>query len=166
MSRLKPKIEIDITISDKRWNDTVSDIETITDNAIKTTISKISPKAQNIEISIVLADDTFIKELNKNYRGKNKATNVLSFPLSEKSDFETEENFISLGDIIIAFETIKSQAQEQNKSIHNHYLHMLIHGCLHLMHYDHLTDIEAQKMENLEIEILKIMDIKNPYEIS
>ena len=70
-----------------------------------------------------------------------------------------------LGDIIIALETIQREANEQNKSFDNHFTHMLVHGCLHLMGFDHITDDEAEEMETLEVQILKQLNIKNPYEI-
>ncbi len=157
--------EIDITINDDRWISDIQDIENITKNIIKTSISKIINNSGMTEVSVVLADNNFIKGLNKTYRGKDNPTNVLSFPLTEKNEITTKQEFLSLGDIIIAYETIKSEAQAQNKSFQDHFTHMLVHGCLHLMHYDHITEGDAQEMETLEINILKTMNIKNPYEI-
>jgi len=109
----------------------------------------------NAEISIVLTDDTHIQALNRDYRGKDKSTNVLSFPQDEPA---------LLGDVICAHETIAREAEEQGKSFHDHFTHMLIHGALHLLGYDHETDEEAEEMESLEIEILSKLNIKNPYE--
>ncbi len=159
-----PDIEIDIAINDERWNSEITEIEAFTQNIVQRVLSDFEWKTNNIDISIVLADNDFIQELNKNYRHKDKPTNVLSFPQTENEDLNNESPFISLGDIIVALETIKAEASEQNKSFSDHYTHMLIHGCLHLLHYDHITDEQAAEMEGLEIEILNTLNIKNPYE--
>lgn len=106
------------------------------------------------EISILLTNDTHIQQLNKDFRDKDQATNVLSFPTGE-ADF--------LGDIAIALETLVREAEEQQKDFYHHFAHILIHGILHLRGHDHLTDTDAIQMEALEIKILEDMGIKNPY---
>jgi probable rRNA maturation factor len=111
-------------------------------------------RPKKFEISVVLADDAFVKELNKQYRGKDKPTNVLSFP----SDLAGE-----LGDIVFAFETIEKEAKEQQKTFRNHTAHLLVHGFLHLLGHDHMDEKEARIMENKEIKILKKLGINNPY---
>lgn len=105
------------------------------------------------DVAIVLADDAFICDLNKRYRGHNKPTNVLSFPSEEAP----------LGDVILAYDTIEREAVEQAKTFRDHALHLIIHGLLHLQGYDHEHPKEAQKMEQLEIKILKKLGISNPY---
>ena len=92
--------------------------------------------------------------MNKNYRHQDKPTNVLSFPQTSEDMLDITQPFISLGDIIIAYETMKKEAEDQGKTFADHYSHMLVHGCLHLLHYDHQTDAQAQEMESLEIKIL------------
>lgn len=157
--------EIDITVNDDNWINNIPNIRELTEGVIKACLSKIINNIETIEISVVLADNDFVKNLNRTYRNKDKPTNVLSFPITESNDLKEQQIFVSLGDIVIAFETINSEALEQNKTVKDHFTHMLIHGCLHLIHYDHLTKNEAQEMESLEIDILKTMGIKNPYEI-
>ncbi len=107
------------------------------------------------EISIVFADDDFIRDLNKRYRGKDKPTNVLSFP---------QDGGHSLGDVVLAFETIKRESKDQKKKLKDHTAHMLAHGTLHLMGMDHENNTKAEEMESLEILILKGLGVKNPYE--
>jgi probable rRNA maturation factor len=107
------------------------------------------------EVSVVFAGDQEIQNLNKTFRHKDKPTNVLSFPSDEKNE---------LGDIILAYETIVREAQESHTSAYNHTLHLIIHGFLHLLGYDHEEKKEAEVMMNMEIQILKDLNINNPYE--
>lgn len=105
-------------------------------------------------MAVVLANDKRLKALNGQFRGKDKATNVLSFP-------DEEEPF---GGIALALETIQREAKEQEKPFINHAKHMILHGFLHLLGYDHQSDREARLMERLETAILADMAIPNPYE--
>lgn len=105
------------------------------------------------EVALVFADDERLKALNFQFRGKRVSTNVLSFPDPD----------IPLGGIAIAFETVKREAQRQGKSFVNHSKHMILHGFLHLLGYDHINPRAARLMEGLEIAILSDMSISNPY---
>lgn len=156
-----PELQIDIDIRDGSWLKSLPDIESDTHNVIAKILNQLLNEEQHAEISIVLADDSFVQDLNKNYRDKDKPTNVLSFPQTEEDEMNMPA--IMLGDIIIASGVIKHEAQEQEKTIKDHYTHMLVHGCLHLLHYDHITDEQAEEMESLEIKILNTLGIKNPY---
>ncbi|MEH6402383.1 MAG: rRNA maturation RNase YbeY [Sneathiella sp.] len=129
------------------------------------------PASPGIEISFLFSDDTHIQKLNKEYRQKDSPTNVLSFPQAELSTQTLQETLLFeepllLGDIALAEETIKREAAEQNKSFHNHLAHLVIHGVLHLVGYDHIEEDEAEHMESIEVEILKKLDIGNPYTIA
>lgn len=122
------------------------------------------PKGTLPELTVTLTDDARIRVLNKAYRKKNKATNVLSFPDWDKlSDIPDHCGPVPVGDIIIAYETVRREAAEQGKSLKNHFIHLVIHGFLHLLGYDHMTDDEAYEMEALETRILKKLDIPDPY---
>ncbi|MGH1404378.1 MAG: rRNA maturation RNase YbeY [Alphaproteobacteria bacterium] len=155
---------IDIDIRDQNWIKHIPSIEEDTHSIIQRILTEQLPSTEHVEISIVLTDNPFIQKLNHQYRNKDKPTNVLSFPQTEADEMNTPFPFISLGDIIVAFETIQNEASEQNKTIKNHYTHMLVHGCLHLLHYDHETEEDAKEMEALETQILDHLGIKNPYE--
>ncbi len=106
-------------------------------------------------VSIVLADDAFIRSLNHQYRGKDKPTNVLSFP----GDGE------ELGDIVLSLDTIKREAKEQKKPMRAHTAHMIVHGALHLLGFDHEKDKDASAMETKETAILARIGFANPYEV-
>ena len=112
------------------------------------------------EVSVVLADDAFIHTLNRDYRGKDSPTNVLSFENATKPP--KGQPWLA-GDIILAYQTIAREARAQNKTFAAHLAHLLIHGTLHLQGYDHLKAPQAQKMEKLEIQIMKQLGYDNPY---
>ncbi|OUR66089.1 rRNA maturation RNase YbeY [Bermanella sp. 47_1433_sub80_T6] len=116
------------------------------------------------ELSIRIVDESESQQLNLEYRGKDKPTNVLSFP------FEVPEALVGLdevghliGDLIICAQVVAEEAKQQNKPLMHHWAHMVVHGCLHLLGYDHITDEEAQVMEDLERIILSKLDISDPY---
>lgn len=111
------------------------------------------------EVCIKIVDKTESLDLNSTYRQKDKPTNVLSFP-ADIPDF-VESTY--LGDLAICAPVVEEEALEQNKSINNHWAHLTIHGCLHLLGYDHIEDTEAEVMEGLEIELLAELGIGNPY---
>ncbi len=164
----------DILINDKSWGKENPNLESylqdLINNVIPSTkLNKLLKQGIEIEISVVLSNDNEIQNLNKTYRKIDKPTNVLSFPAINPQDFDNElitENFIAIGDIILSFETIKRECKEQNKTFNNHLVHLLIHSILHLIGYDHKTDLQAKEMEDLEIELLKKLEIDNPYIIN
>ena len=109
-------------------------------------------------ISISFSDDEKVMELNNCFRKKKLATNVLSFPSNN-----TFNKQLFLGDIIFSIETIQREANRDNKNVIDHLIHLFIHGVLHLLGYDHVTEEQAKKMEDLEIKILGNLKIDNPY---
>ena len=117
------------------------------------------PDKPGHELTIRLVDDDESRSLNHEYRGKNYPTNVLSFP----SDLPPELNIPLLGDLVICVPVVLREAAEQNKTPDAHWAHMVIHGCLHLLGYDHMEDAEAEEMENLERHLLAELGIADPY---
>ncbi len=113
----------------------------------------------NGEVCIKVVDQQESQALNREYRNKDKPTNVLSFP-SEIPEFVESTH---LGDLAICSQVVVKEAEEQNKINQHHWAHMCIHGVLHLLGYDHIEDSDAEEMESLEIELLAALNINNPY---
>jgi probable rRNA maturation factor len=119
-------------------------------------------RARGTEAGIVLADDGMVRHLNATYRGKDAATNVLSFPFQAPPD-GMPDDMPYLGDVVLAAETIGREAIERGIAPTSHLQHLVVHGLLHLLGFDHATDVEAEQMERLEAEILGSLGIANPY---
>ncbi|MBL4863369.1 MAG: rRNA maturation RNase YbeY [Rhodobiaceae bacterium] len=116
------------------------------------------------ELSVLLADDAFVQTLNRKFRGKDKPTNVLSFPHGAGQADILVEVARPLGDIALAHETLLREAEAQDKPFNDHLAHLVAHGVLHLLGYDHETEAEAMEMEARERTILSRFDIADPYE--
>ncbi len=152
----KKKVKLSLIINDERWNSYFKDIQSLADSVVYKCFKVLKfPILKGSEICLVLTNDEEIKILNSKYRKKDKATNVLSF--------ETGDKFL-LGDIVISLDTLLKEATEQNIPLQNHFIHLLCHGVLHLLGFDHITDEQAEIMEGMEIKILKRFKIENPYE--
>jgi len=136
-----------VNIEDKRWNKYDIDFEKIANAAV-------GKKYEKSEISVTLVNDAEIRKINKKYRNIDKPTNVLSFELGDD---------ILLGDIFISLDTVRREAKNENISVSEHTAHMIVHGVLHLLGYDHILDKDAEKMEKKETQILQKLGYKNPY---
>lgn len=170
----KPKppdcLDVEITLQEQRWLKAIPDYEEVASALALCTFEhalEANLKAP-LELSIVLANDEFIQELNHTHRNKDQPTNVLAFPNLENVKISlatqaTMQTPLSLGDVVLALETLENEARQQNKLLVHHFSHLLIHGILHLLGFDHQTPTQADEMEALEIEILRTLDIKNPY---
>ncbi|PSV24209.1 MULTISPECIES: rRNA maturation RNase YbeY [unclassified Photobacterium] len=119
----------------------------------------VIPFQADAEVTIRLVDEKESHALNLEYRGKDRPTNVLSFPFEAPPGMELE----LLGDLIICRQVVEKEAVEQNKPLKAHWAHMVVHGSLHLLGYDHIEDEEAEEMENLETEIMQNMGFVDPY---
>ncbi len=145
----------DIITNDPRWDNI--DIEL---NPILESIQHHLTLENSTDFSLLLTNDSEIQTFNKDYRGQDKPTNVLSFPCDTGS--EEMKNYI--GDILLSFDTLEKECTEQKKTFQDHTTHMIIHGILHLFGYDHIQKEDADAMEALEIQILSSLNIKNPYD--
>lgn len=151
-------MDLDIDVADERW----SAIAGLEDRlrAAAVLVSRAQPFTG--EISLILSDDATLQALNARWRGKNKPTNVLSFP-APRSPTTPPGEFAPLGDIAMSYDTLAMEAARDHKSPSDHMVHLFIHGLLHLLGHDHETEAEALEMEALEVEILSGLGIANPY---
>ncbi|RSD31849.1 rRNA maturation RNase YbeY [Vibrio pectenicida] len=123
---------------------------------LTSTIDKFQPQA---EVTVRIVDESESHQLNHEYRGKDKPTNVLSFPFEVPMEIEID----LLGDLIICKQVVEQEAKEQSKPLTAHWAHMVVHGSLHLLGYDHIEDKDAEEMESLETEIMQSMGFDDPY---
>ncbi|MCK8074505.1 rRNA maturation RNase YbeY [Vibrio sp. 1CM23M] len=131
-----------------------------TEQDIQLWLDKTIPQFQeNAELTVRIVDTQESHQLNHEYRGKDKPTNVLSFPFEAPPGIELD----LLGDLIICRQVVEKEAEEQNKPLLAHWAHMVVHGSLHLLGYDHIEDDEAEEMESLETEIMQSMGFEDPY---
>ncbi|SNY90388.1 probable rRNA maturation factor [Cohaesibacter sp. ES.047] len=154
----------DFLIEAKVWND-VENLELFVAFALDAAYNHVIRQEgiaflPECEISLVFVDDAAIRKLNAEHRGKDKPTNVLSFPQDENADVFGP----MLGDVVFAHETILREADEMGLAIPAHLTHLCIHGFLHLLGYDHIEPDEADKMESVEVAILAELGLENPYE--
>jgi len=119
----------------------------------------LKPYNKSFELTVRIVELQESQQLNQQYRDKDKPTNVLSFPFEVPDGIELD----LLGDLVVCASVVEQEAQQQNKTIQSHWAHMIIHGCLHLLGYDHISELEAQEMEGLEVKLLSSLNIENPY---
>lgn len=162
-------MSMDIVIEDERW--TACDLESIAGRATDIVLSEFG--LGDAEFSILACDDARIATLNEEFRGKPTPTNVLSWPeedLSAEDDGDAPfapsadpDGTFSLGDIAIAYETCAREAEEHGKPFQDHVTHLIIHGVLHLLGYDHIRDKDATRMEAIEVKLLGMLGVADPY---
>lgn len=134
-------------------------LDAVVEESLRATLEESGAElAEGAEVSLLFCDDARIRELNRRFRGQDKPTNVLSFPGPDPI-----EDAQFLGDIAIALETAAREAAEQGKTLQQHCRHLIVHGFLHLLGYDHEDDEEAEAMEALEIRVLRRMGVDDPY---
>jgi probable rRNA maturation factor len=140
------------------------DAEAVIQRAIAAAVESVDADVGDAELAVMLTDDPGIRTLNNNWRGIDKPTNVLSFPaLQTEGARKPGDAPRMLGDVAIAYETTRREADAEGKPFEHHLSHLAIHGFLHLIGYDHENDADADEMESLETEILQQLGIPDPY---
>ncbi|MCP3462283.1 MULTISPECIES: rRNA maturation RNase YbeY [unclassified Bradyrhizobium] len=140
------------------------DAEAVIQRAIAAAASFVDDDVTDAEVAVMLTDDSGIRTLNSNWRGIDKPTNVLSFPaLQPEGEWKAGDAPRMLGDIAIAYETLRREADEEQKPFDHHLSHLAVHGFLHLIGYDHENDADAEEMEALEQDVLAQLGIPDPY---
>lgn len=165
-----PSIDIAVIVDKPCWEKTQAYWEALIQPVVRETLRQAQWN-QGAEINVVLSDDAAVQELNKHYRGQEKPTNVLSFPSLEPEEVarlaceeKAHTSPVILGDVVLAFETIQKESLDQKKPFDDHLLHLIAHGTLHLLGFDHEQDKDALAMESLEIRILSSLMVPNPYQ--
>lgn len=161
-------VELDILIEDARWADEIADLA---EPAVAAALEGVGLEPSAFEVSLLACDDARISKLNEDFRQKEQTTNVLSWPSEERGAMADGEMPVSpqlpmdaeLGDIAISYDTCAREAAEAGKPFADHVTHLIVHGTLHLLGFDHIRDRDAALMEGLETEILGKLDIPDPY---
>jgi len=153
----------DVLIAADCWK-AEAEAESIVQNAIATAATFVTLPAEATELAVMLTDDASIRDLNREWRDQDKPTHVLSFPAAPLPGTTTQDGVpLMLGDIAIAYETTRREAETDAKPFPHHLSHLAVHGFLHLLGYDHIEDSEAEVMEELERRILAKLGIADPY---
>jgi probable rRNA maturation factor len=152
-------VSIDVLIRSPKWKAEPRAAAIVRKAIRRAAIAASTPRA---ELAILLTDDSAIHALNRDWRGQDKPTNVLSFPAVQPRGRKTAHAGL-LGDIVMAYETVAREARLERKPIKHHLTHLAVHGFLHLTGYDHETDRDAKRMEAFEVEILAGLGVPDPY---
>ena len=159
--------EIIVDIADEAWLKGVPDAEDLCARvaavALGAAAELVDLPADRLEVSLLLTNDAQVQELNRDYREQDKPTNVLSFAALDEDSPIPPDGPILLGDVIVARETTEREAADEGKSVVHHLSHLVVHGVLHLLGYDHMEDDEAEEMESLERSILAGLGVPDPY---
>ncbi len=155
-------LDIDAAVADPRWAAAVPDVEASVRMACDAVWSLFGAGEPPSEVSVLLTDDAQVRGLNRDYRGIDKPTNVLSFG-GHDGDAAPVGEPVMLGDVVLAYETVVGEAESQGIAVGDHFSHLLVHGMLHLLGYDHENDADAREMEGLETSILASLGVDDPY---
>lgn len=161
-------MSVETEIEDSRWGE--AGLPVLADRAVTATLAHLGHDAAAFEVSLLGCDDARIAALNAAFRGRAAATNVLSWPSAERgpavpgaAPAPPDPADPELGDIAIAWETCAAEARASGRSLADHATHLLVHGTLHLLGYDHMEDADADLMERIEVEILATLGVEDPY---
>lgn len=160
------KLTLDIAVRDRGWRRRVPELDKVATIALKAALKADLPNLKAAELSLVFTGDEEVQGLNRDWRGKDKPTNVLSFPQSTPTLLKAATKAgqpVHLGDIVLAYQTVSREAKAQDKPFSAHLTHLLVHGLLHLLGHDHMVEREAVRMEKREVQILKSLGYDDPY---
>jgi len=163
---VEPAVEITVTVACDSWLAACPDAESLAERAAGAVLGAAPPEvggAPVVLLGIVLTDDAEQRTLNRIWRGRDSPTNVLSFSTTAPNEPSPPGAPVLLGDVVLAFETVAREAAEQRKHLADHLAHLVVHGVLHLLGFDHENDAEAAIMEARETEILSRLGVPAPY---
>jgi probable rRNA maturation factor len=160
--------DIEVAITAATWLDACPQVEAVAGTTARLALARgmaghQAPAGRRLVIGVRLTDDAEQRQLNRSYRGKDASTNVLSFPLADPAEPRPPGVPLLLGDVVLAFETVRHEAEAQQKPLADHLRHLIVHGVLHLLGFDHDSEPEAAAMETREVEILVALGVPDPY---
>lgn len=161
-AEIAPDLEIDIDMRCRLWRDALPDVEETCRAAAASALAVARRPPGEVEISLVLADDDFVQALNRSWRGRDAPTNVLAFPCDAGPQDVAPRRL--LGDVVVAFGTAMREAAADGIPPRHHLAHLVVHGVLHLLGFDHVADGDAARMEPLEAAALSRLGIADPYD--
>jgi probable rRNA maturation factor len=147
---------IDVEIEDEAWRGALPGVEALVERAAQGALNTLPQAERGGAVAVLLTDDAAVADLNQRFRGKPTPTNVLSFPAPETA-------YPHLGDVALAYGVCAAEANAQGKSLADHLTHLVVHGVLHLLGYDHEAEADAEVMEQMECEILRRFGVADPY---
>lgn len=163
---MTPSDSLDILVDAPAWTTDIDDVEALCRRAVGAALAEAPADRRGRAISVLFTDDAAMRRLNRTYRGQDRATNVLSFPAhagdGEAPDPAGEPPW--LGDIAVGLEAAKREAEDEGKPLADHVCHLIVHGMLHLLGYDHEDDADARIMERLEAQVLAGLGVPDPYD--
>ena len=165
----RTRLRLALEIEDPCWTAILPNVAELLEKAIALALAEVDDRSRTIEVGVRLVDDGTIQGLNRDWRGRDKPTNVLSFPLGDPAPVGDpaligDPNWPWLiGDIVMSFDTMKAEAERDGKPLEHHVVHLAIHAALHLIGHDHEDEAEAEAMEAAEIKLLAGLGIPNPY---
>ena len=157
------QMKIIVSIPCRAWLTDLPDVVTTGERVVRLTLAHADLECDQIEVGVILTDNVEMRTLNRDYRQQDETTNVLSFTNQHLKDVRLPGPLL-LGDIVLAHGVVVEEAKQQGKGLHEHYCHLLVHGTLHLLGYDHIDREQATGMESIEIAILARLGIGDPYE--
>ena len=150
-------------IEDARWAEALPEAQGLIEQAVALALADIDSGGRAIEVGVRLVDDGAIRALNRDWRGRDKPTNVLSFPLGDPGPVTDPDFPWLIGDIVMSYDTVTAEAIRDNKPLEHHVVHLAIHATLHLIGHDHVEEAAADAMETAEIRLLAGLGIADPY---
>jgi probable rRNA maturation factor len=153
------EVAVDVVVEADGWPPE-DDLVALVESSVAAAAARAGMDPGEAELVVAFADDARVRVLNRDYRGKDSATNVLSFPAAAGPAGPGPR---PLGDVVLALETVAAEAAAEGKPLEHHVRHLVVHGFLHVLGYDHETDAEAERMERLETEVLAALGVPDPY---
>lgn len=163
MKQSEPKLDIVLEAEDPRWLQALPNVSLLLKKALTLALTGLPAGNHAIEVGVRLVDDGTIQGLNRDWRGRDKPTNVLSFPLGDPGPVTDEDFPWLIGDIVMSYDTVVAESIRDLKPLEHHVVHLAIHAALHLIGHDHEDEAEAEAMEAAEVSLLDNLGIPDPY---